>query len=365
MIEHPRLNWVGTLVGLLILTAAALGREDTEQLLATARDGNRAAIQSIASMECRYERQPWANTSLEQANKCFALFSPGRFWRSGDVYRLLKPMGDGTTLDDVVRNGKGLYLRKGGPLNRPILVYESLRPVDGIGGDMWQWLIFSHWGWDPPSFYPLQDIIEHTHVIRKAERLPTPANDIHIELTHSGGRLEFWLDPKVNYLIRKRVVAPAADSTYRWEDEVVEFAEPSPTVFVPVVIEHRFTIKGTLQAIVRTILSEVKVNQPLAESALRIPGIAGMECFDMNRDVKYNVDADGTATGPEISVKIAKVTPPAETGSILSSEASNSFQQPSRPSTPWWLWLLLMSLTVLAAALILILIRRRRRAVQT
>ncbi len=365
MIEYLRPYWVGVSVSCFVLTPSALGGEDREQLLATARDGNRAAIQSIISMECCYENKPWANFSLEQANEYFHVFSPGRFWQSGDTYRLFKPMGDGTTLDCVVRNRQGHCLRKGGPLPRPILTFETDRPVDGVGGDMWHWLLFSHWGRNPLGLYPLDEILQHPYVLHKAERLPPPANDIHIELSHSNGRSEFWFDPKVNYLVRKRVVIPQ-DPSRLVEGEVIEFAEPAPAVFLPVIVEHRYSINGKLQAVMRTILSDVKVNQPLAQDALRIPGIAGMDCIDLNRDMKYKVDADGNAVGPESPVKVARISPPARMGGgpFIPPYDSSSLLQPSRPPTPLWVWILIVSLIALIAAGILTIVRRRRQAKQ-
>jgi hypothetical protein len=366
MIENNRVIWIVGLAGWLLLTPPISGGEDRDQLIATARDGNRAAIASIATMECRYERRPWANTTPEQAAKHYALFSPGSFWRSGEVWRLLRPMGDGTTMDCVVRDGRGLFLRQGGPLgSRRQLVNETMGSVDGVGGLMWQWLSFSHWGPVPICYYPFHEILEHPHTIRRAERL-SPENDIHIELTHGNGRLEFWFDPKVNYLIRKRVMVPAADKKYRWEDEVVDFAEPAPAVFVPIALEHRCFVDGALQAVLRTILSDVKVNQPLAQDALRIPKIAGLECVDFNRNVKFKVDADGNAIGPESPEEVVYVAPNYKQGSGIPTPPyyKDPFE-PSKPPTPWWMWMLIASLTVLLTAVIAAIVRRRRQATQT
>ncbi len=361
MIESPQPRWVAVLASWLLLALPALGGEDRHRLLATARDGNRAAILSITSMECSYERRPWANTTFEQAGKDFSL-SPGRFWRTGDTYRLLKPMGDGTTLDYVVRKGIGFYLRKGGPLPHPKLTSEPPRPVDGVGGEMWQYLLFSHWGPNAPSFYPFHELLQRPHVIHTVERLPPPANDIHVELSHSGGRLEFWFDPKVNYLIRKSVMVPAAGPTFRWEDEVVEFAELAPAVFVPTTVEHRCSVKGTLRSVVRTVLSGLKVNHRMAESALRLPGIAGMECIDLTRDMAFKVDADGRRVGPESPVKVFRIAPNGPEQRLTGPISWPP--EPSRPPTPWWVWLLIASVLLLVVAVVLAILRRRRQALQ-
>lgn len=361
MIGHARFLWFAVFLSLLLLTPPILGGEDRAQLVATARDGNRAAIRSIATLRCKYERRPWANTTLEQAKGYFHLFSPGRFWQAGDVYRQLNPRPDGTTLDCIARNGRGLFLHKGGPLPHPKLAITTLSPVDGVGRDMWEWLLFSHWGWVHPgaSFYPFYDILDHSHVIRTAERLPPPDNTIHIDLTHAAGRLEFWFDPKVNYLIRKSVWIHAENKTMRWEHEVVEFLEGAPGVFVPIIIEHRCFVKETLQAVLRTILSDVEVNKPLDKDALRLPGIEGMECIDTDREVKYKVDADGKPVGPESPLPVYRVSPPSHSGG---SPISGSSRQPSRPPTPGWVWILIFSAIVLVGALIMAIDRRRKQA---
>jgi hypothetical protein len=168
-------------------------------------------------------------------------------------------------------------------------------------------------------------------------------------------------------------MVPAADTNVRWENEVVEFAEPAPAVFVPIVVEHRCSVKGALQAVLRTILSEVKVNKPLDKNALRLPGIEGLECVDFIRDVKFKVDADGNRISPEIPYKVPRVTsnirggatPPVDPSSLLKLPQDPSpFIKPSRPPTPLWVWILIVSIVVLVTALILAVLRRRKRAAE-
>lgn len=360
MIDHPLYKWIGFIVSWLLLPLPVLGGEAREQLVARARDGNRAAILSIRSMECRYERVPWAGTTLEQANKHFALYRPGEFWSSGDSYRLVKPHYDGVTDEYVVRDGMGFFLRSGASLRNPILSFQSLRPVDGVGGEIWEWLLFSHWAQTLVSFHPFHEILARPHSIHKAELLPAPANEIYVKLAHANGQLEFWFDPRVNYLIRKSVMVPAAGTAVRWENAVVEFAEPAPSVFVPTIIEHRNLVDGSLKAVLRTILSEVKLNQPMGKNALRLPGIDGMECIDNDRDVKFKVDADGNRIGPESPVRIARISPPSTTGSPPLSSVIHPL--PGRPPTPMWVWVLVVSVLVLLSGGILAVLRRRKRA---
>jgi hypothetical protein len=369
-----RSGWVGVLLGCVVCSRSVLGADSPEQLLATVRDGNRAAIQSIQTMECRYERVPWAGTSAEQAKKHFWLF-PGRFWRSGDTYRLFESHDELDQIDReyVVRNGLILVHRKGRPNFQPCIFLSTLAPVNGTGGEMWQYLLFSHWGWVPPpgvSFYTLEEILQHRHVLHGAERLPS--GQIRVELSHDGvKRQEFWFDPKVNYLVRKCVWVPAGDATLRWEHEVITFAESAPGVFVPTTVEVRCFVKGKQEAVIRTVISELKVNHALPADALRIPGIAGMNCIDLNRHMEYKVDAEGNRVGPERMVPVGIVVP---AGSVrtggppvppvppcLEPLGGLPVPQdlPDGEPTAWWVWVLIVSAVILVIELDLGEIRRR------
>ena len=299
-------GWAGALVGCLALTPPAAGGETREQLLATARDGNRAAIASIRTLQCRYERVPWAGTTPEQANRLiFLTVAPGRFWQSGDAYRLFEPYADDSrTRDYVVRDGQVLVRRLSFAADRPprpVLGLEQAGPGLGAGGEMWQYLLFSHAGSIPPpgaGFYTLDEILRRPHDLHEVERLPS--GEIRLRLSHRGALWqEFWCDPKANHLVRKVVWSPAGDPALRWEYEVIEFAEPAAGVFVPTTVEARCLIAGNREAVIRTVLSDVRVNEPLAADALRLSGIAGMECVDGIRQVRYVVDADGNQEGDE------------------------------------------------------------------
>ncbi len=342
-------------------SASGLGADDAAVLLATARDGNRSAIRSIQTMECKYERIPWDGTTLEQAKKYYFVNS-GFFWQSGEAYRCIDPIDDGTTREYLVREGRILVIRKGGPLARPILSIGTRRQSDGIGGEIWQYLLFSHWGWLPPpqaSFYPFYDIVQRPHTIHTIKRLDD--KQIYVELSHAGGRLAFWLDPKVNYLIRKcTVVVASSRDTYRHEHKVVAFAEPAPGVFVPTTIEHQGFVNGKLQATVRTLLTNIKVNHRLADAALRIPDVAGMECIDLDRDVKYKVDVDGNRVGPETKVTVVRHAP--KPGDQMSEYSP---QAPSKPLTPLWVWILVGAAVILLIGIALAIWRRRASALTT
>lgn len=352
---------LGLFIGFAFAIGTSYAQESREQLVAAARDRNRAAIESIRTMECRFERVLWDNTAAEHANKDFQMWM-GRYWRQGDAFRVFYNVGDGSSKNYVVRDGVLMGLRTFPAPYSPILHRTNTAPIDGVGGFVWEWLLFSHWGWlSPPDLgnYPLWDILDHPHRIRAAERLPMPGNEIRLELTNPGARLELWLDPKVNYLVRKTITFPAANEksgkNIKWEHEVIEFNEAAKGVFIPIVIQHRCYHHDQLHSVVRTRITDLKVNHNMPATALRIPGIAGMECSDMTRDVKYKVDADGRQVGPAVSEKVPEINPkPSD-----APPGTYSSPEPSRPPMPWWRWLLSVSLFALIAGLSAAVVRLR------
>src|SRR5262245_17159695 len=126
-------GWVGLLLSWLFLTPLARGADDPNQLLALARDKNQMAIASILTMECRYERLPWAGTTREQAKKYRSIpAAPGQFWRCGDSYRLFEPYEeDRMTRDYVVRNGQSFsrVVDQSSKQRRPIVTLDTVHPT--------------------------------------------------------------------------------------------------------------------------------------------------------------------------------------------------------------------------------------------
>jgi hypothetical protein len=306
-------------------------------------------------MDCRYSRISIANPQRDWSEQWYSVIpSPGRYWRSGSSYRLLEPRNDGVYRDYLVRDGRMFILRYREHTNsNRTLAVVTPKPVDGVGGEMWEYLLFSHWGPNPPSYYPLSELLTQTHTVRDVQLVPESPGQVCLKLSHNGGKIDLWLDKAVNYLARKRVMIPASDNSYRWEDEVVEFAEPAQAVFVPRLIEHRCIVKGILQAAVRTELMELKVNHEPQNHSLQLPGVAGMQCLDMDRGVSFRVTADCVRDGPETSQRIVSVA------------ADMTRPQPMPPTdlpsaTPWPTWYLYPLLCVVGATGVGIVWWRRR-----
>ncbi len=360
-----RLAFIAT-VFIILLSLAPEAKSKEDDLLEIARARNLAAIHSITSMQCRYERVLCGSTTIAQAQApCFFMpAAPGRFWRSGETFRLIEPIRDGTTREYMARGGQLLVWRGGGPLKDPTLTLYTASPVDGVGGEMWQYLLFTQWGGGAPpgkGSYYYSDVADNpSRIVHLAERTPPPANEIHIDMSHTGSRCECWFNPRVNYLIRKFISFPPGEysQSIHFEHEVIEFAEPAPAVYVPVIVEHRCYKNKALRATIRTILSDLKVNHNLAESDLYIPKIAGMKCIGMDREIQFTVDAAGNRVGPETPIKLAKVVPTPYEGE---REFNYTPYEVSRPSTRWWIWILIASVCLLLLG-VAVAVRRRVKA---
>jgi hypothetical protein len=167
-------------------------------------------------------------------------------------------------------------------------------------GDVEEYCLFYHWGPKPVRFLSFDQLLAAPHEIVRAGWVTESGRDLlHVELAHRSGRLGFWFDPGSNYLLRKTTMIPAAARYIRHEHQVTEFARVADGAALPVRIEHRLFERGQLTAAVCTVLSDVRINQPLAPDDLRLPNIAGMTCLDWGRVSEYPVDADGNPAGPE------------------------------------------------------------------
>lgn len=344
-------------LSICVLSAALLASSSEKDLVDFVGKANQSAIDSIQSMSCSYQRVPWKDVDGAVKPKTggpaflyrhWWLDSPGKFWRLGEGYRLLETHQPGVMVDRLCHGynqGKSLILNHGeeGRM-KPILAWCPLVPADGEGGSLWGWLLFNHWGRVQASRYTFRSLLLQPHKIKKNKRLPN--GDIYVSLTHELGGLEFWFDPKVNYLVRKTIIIPIEEPDIVWENEVIHFTEGSKGVFVPDTIEHRCAVKGKPDGALRTILESLKVNQPM--SKLRIPGIAGMSCYDMVREVKYTVDADGQQVGPATNYNVGRTKPERD------QPKSTRIQEWSpRREVDIWKVVLSISLALLVAALVL------------
>jgi hypothetical protein len=163
--------------------------------------------------------------------------------------------------------------------------------------------------------------------------------------------VEIQFDPAVNYLIRKMVftapgmaIVAGKPRTFRREEEVVQFKECSPGVFFPERLIGGSGPEGNFNFNHVTIISEIRVNQPLPEGTFRFRFPHGVELVDSTRGVRYPVDSKGNRIGPETPLAISPPPPPVD-----SPPPSQQLETQEEPQG-WSRWIFWVSLGIVLLA---------------
>ena len=122
--------------------------------------------------------------------------------------------------------------------------------------------------------------------------------------------LEF--DPSVNYLVRRMVVVePHAGGDLHCESEVLEFAEPSPGVFVPARVRVRTTQNGLAVPNEYTYaLTGIEVNGPVQPDDLALsPLPAGTVLSDLDTRSEFPAGEDWRPLGAATPAPTGALTP--------------------------------------------------------
>lgn len=169
---------------------------------------------------------------------------------------------------------------------------------------------------------------------------------------------DVWLDPAVNWLVRKvvrqRDKSPREPGS-RSEYTIADFREVQPGIFFPTKMTLQYEVNGKHSVTHEAEFSDVKINQlHQPPFPLKLPLYGGMPATDEIAGTTYMVDADGKPTGKVKALRYA----PAPVAAM---------PDPNTQPGPSWLrhsstWLIGLSLSCAAAAAFLAY--RRRRAEQ-
>ncbi len=168
--------------------------------------------------------------------------------------------------------------------------------------------------------------------------------------------IEIWLDPQANYLACRRVIIekqPGAGSGgERTEHRVKKFAEVSPGVFFPELIEMRVLAgSGEKPRSVRiTRVTDVRVNVPLPADTFDFHFPPGILVSDLIRGKEYPVDPDGNPAGPMTDIDVVPRVAPR-----ISGPTAPTVEEPKS----WTAWILPLSACVLAVGVALGYVRKR------
>lgn len=157
----------------------------------------------------------------------------------------------------------------------------------------------------------------------------------------------------MNYLVRKTVYTQAKGA-YRREDEVVQFKECSPGVFFPERLVGRSGPGGNLDFHHQTLISDIRVNQPLPEGIFRLRYPEGIPFEDHIRGVRYLANSDGSPISKEEPLRSGRFIPPAPLGDDPPRETQEEPKSATR-------WILPASCGILVVGLVAAFVRRRWR----
>ncbi len=173
----------------------------------------------------------------------------------------------------------------------------------------------------------------------------------------SSWNVEIDFDPAVNYLVRKTVYA-YSNGKYQREDEVTQFKEYAPGLFFPELLVGRSGPEGKVDFSHTTVISGIRLNEPLPSDALRLRFPYGVYLTDSIRGVRYRVNQEGTPISPEEPIQSGRVIPPPSPGEDPATDAKAETREEPRSVTRW---ILPVSLGILVVGIIGTLIRRQKR----
>jgi hypothetical protein len=166
-------------------------------------------------------------------------------------------------------------------------------------------------------------------------------------------RVEFYLDPAVNYLVRK--------ATYRTADArrdyvVVTFAEFPGGVFFPTRVNEQVSRDGEPFASAVSEIKELEVNKPLPVGIFDLRFPQGVIVSDAIRREVYQVDSDGRqiSKARKIGAKGPLPPPPPVEASTRAAIGTETLVEPQS----WTRWILPFSLALLAIAGLTVIGRR-------
>jgi len=154
-------------------------------------------------------------------------------------------------------------------------------------------------------------------------------------------------------LVRKTIYTQQTKGTYyRREDEVVQFKECSPGVFFPERLVGGSGPEGDFNFHHHTLISDIRVNQPLPENIFHLRYPEGIPFDDHIRGVKYRANSEGNPISKEEPLRSGRVIPAAPLGDDPPRETQEEPKSATR-------WILPVSGGILVIGLAAAFVRRR------
>lgn len=258
---------------------------------------NKAALEMRQSLECRIER------ACDKPKR--SLFR-AQYWRKGQLIRV-REASDDLPVDShgLYRDGVSLHVNKAPDAKTKQLVDVAVRRA---GCDPY-YAIDLPFAFNETFFHAgrrdntLEQFVRAPNRTVKATEIregPRYIVRLDVELAPSksvseSGRYEIYVDPSVNYLVRKVIWHMSAERGERFDREVLQYQEAAPGLFVPVKAVHTMRNRGKVEEEIRFSVSDVKVNHEIPASVFKLTIPTGARVFDEIRGVRYDQPAPGAA----------------------------------------------------------------------
>jgi hypothetical protein len=166
----------------------------------------------------------------------------------------------------------------------------------------------------------------------------------------------FWHDVRRNYLIRKEVATfRKGDESSHCDYEILEFRQAKPEIVVPLSRRLRAYEKGQLRQEELTTLSDVRVNEPIAEDVFTLPPVpAGTVVHDHIDWTQYPIDTNWKPVGPKRPFQMGRAGVSPAGGGSGYQDPTAGLPTPAAPApterepSPGTRWLLPAMVIVLA-----------------
>jgi hypothetical protein len=336
----------------ILLDMSETRADEGADLLTLVKIGHNAARESISTFSADFQ--------YEQTQPKQAVIAHGKYWRSLDVVRIREGEEGVATSDYLVKGGETRQVGRSwaGKQIRYTAGRRSSAETLGLS-DVWMGMLITIVG---PNGQPLSidQLFDSAKAIPSATRETEDGNKcvrVELHFDRADGvetNLVLWHDIGHNYLIRKASWTYPTLKGERDVAEVLEFAEPTPGVYVPVKCRRRGLRGSTIVDEWILTLTEVQVNSTIPANQLRLPAIpSGTMLRDMVKGTRYPIDSSWNQIGPATPAPRIGVAPPAPDISGSEYTAPST----SEPTTLAY-WIIVGSLTLLTGIVGYMLVRR-------
>jgi hypothetical protein len=358
MRHMSRSRWCATWFGCLgmMLSWPNQGAADKPDLVSVVREGHRAARQFIRTFSAS------VTDKITFEKQGITVIATAKYWRTFDTARIREKQGSATA-DILLKDGE---IRQVGRAMEPRSKkdYYSVKRRTAVEilaqCDVWTKMLIDFPGPDG-GHYDFDRSLEFAKGQPRASRVKEDGhNSIRLTMNCvSTTGIEYyvtlWHDVDRNYLVWKKTATNDRYSN-RSENEILEFVEPVPGVFIPTKCSGQwFGEDGELASREEITLSDIEVNKPIPASVFQLPAIpSGTLLDDHIRGVRYPINENWQPIGPERPIPgLAVVSKSDQASSDYHSQSTSEAKPLSRLLVP-------VSLVILVTACICLIYRHYR-----